>query len=553
MLNTATFSKVAFYIGVFALILGVLSFSAPVFASRVKPIKFGQESLKADIGLHGTITISGKKMIDSSIDSSKIIELKPSDAAKNINGNFVFPITYSVKNYGEAAVKTAFKNQWSYTPRISSFETPNLTGAQSVANLNIGGIANISSEIVFPGSEVIKNQYEFLKVHLDSENQVVESNEKNNLSAFKLKFTGFTTSTIITSTLSVSLSEYNPNTAMRIAGTVTTLGAFQFIAANEDIELQKIYLTQLISDPSLASHKDYEEIWFEDVLGNEIAGTKTIPVNINPLMSFANNAFAVSKANVKGAELYLKAKLAPIEPGSNGVAGHYLGYTITSPADVVAKGLSSGNDVNSSFGSPVPTGNVFYVYKSYPIFQKSFVNSNMLTNGTKDLFKFKITAAAISDISLNKFTFIISPEIAKISSSSLYLYDVTNSMEKQVNNIGLTLGGNGEVEIFVDSLEFPDKEIIIGAGQTRTFVLRGHIVGAITGASIATQMLGDSAHITVDKLMTSAADVDNDSEDDFIWSDRNDISHSISTADWTNGFLVLGLPKTGTGWEVIAY
>ena len=55
-------------------------------------------------------------------------------------------------------------------------------------------------------------------------------------------------------------------------------------------------------------------------------------------------------------------------------------------------------------------------------------------------------------------------------------------------------------------------------------------------------MAGDAAHVAgTDTLMHTSLEVSTDANDDFIWSDLSAGSHSVSTDDWTNGYLVKGL------------
>jgi hypothetical protein len=40
--------------------------------------------------------------------------------------------------------------------------------------------------------------------------------------------------------------------------------------------------------------------------------------------------------------------------------------------------------------------------------------------------------------------------------------------------------------------------------------------------------------------------------DDFIWSDKSKSSHSASSLDWTNGYLVSGLPSANLAAEIVS-
>jgi hypothetical protein len=355
-------------------------------------------------------------------------------------------------------------------------------------------------------------------------------------------------------TVEVSLDSSNPSASLFAAGTTgVTLAAFKFYATStEDVELDYLYLTQVVTNTNSSSYKDYDRIYFEDENGNEVAGTSMTPTSTFPRINFADGAFVVDIDDTDGAILYLKADLAAIGTGYNGVAGHYLGYKINAAADVVAKGALTGSGSTEYLSSgSAPTGNTHYVYKSYPSFAKVSLTGN-LANGTQDLYKFTVTANS-GDVALYGFTFSIATTGCTVT--NLYLYDVTTDTEVQVNDTAGTCSASDCVWQTVGSdwtTNFPGREIVVSTAQPHTFVLRGSVAGASSGDSVTTKVLGDAAHITEpgDTLMGTAAEIDGDINDDFIWSDKSQGAHTYQTDDWTNGYLVPGLPSTYSTAEV---
>jgi len=84
--------------------------------------------------------------------------------------------------------------------------------------------------------------------------------------------------------------------------------------------------------------------------------------------------------------------------------------------------------------------------------------------------------------------------------------------------------------------------------------LRGTVTGATTAATVITQLQGDAAYnLPVSTYMQAAVTVDSWANDDFIWSDQSAASHAIATADWTNGFLVSGLPSSNTISQTLSF
>lgn len=352
----------------------------------------------------------------------------------------------------------------------------------------------------------------------------------------------------------VGADNENTTATLFAANTDVELARFNFFASTtEDVEIEHIYLTQTTLDTNSSSYKDFDEIWFEDESGNEIAGTRMTPTSTVPKINFSNDAFVIDFNDSDGQTLVLNGNLANIGSGANGVAAHYVGYKINAAGNIKAKGNSSGSAsaVTLSTGS-APTGNTHYYYKSYPVVARVALNG-ALANGTNDLFKFTVSAVN-NAIALYGFTFDFTTTGCDLT--NLYLYDIT-STEKVVN----TTAGNPPAtypSYFVwqttgadwDATNWPADEITVASGATKTFVLRGNVAGASSGDAITVKMSGDIAHfVGTTTLMERAIVVDNDTNDDFIWSDKSATSHAIGTYDWTNGFLVSGLPSNSSTAE----
>jgi len=52
--------------------------------------------------------------------------------------------------------------------------------------------------------------------------------------------------------------------------------------------------------------------------------------------------------------------------------------------------------------------------------------------------------------------------------------------------------------------------------------------------------------------MDTAATIDADANDDFIWSPNDITTATVSASDWTNGFSVTGLPGSSMTAEVLS-
>lgn len=355
-----------------------------------------------------------------------------------------------------------------------------------------------------------------------------------------------TATAVVGGQVEVSLASDNPKAKLMVAGATVTLASFNFLATTtEDVELDYLYLTQVTTDTNLASYKDYDEIWFMNEAGVEVAGTRMSPTSAKPKIEFSDGTFVVPVNDSDGVNIYLQAKLADIGNGSNGVSGHYLGYEIADVAtDMVAKGRMSGSGALVFAGATAPTGLIHYVYKGYPAFVEEPLSTNNLHNGMNDLFKFTVYALN-SDIALYKFTFDITANGAVFS--DLYVYDVTDPDEKKLNiTAGTAPLGIGIWESSGwDGIGVSDNQVTVSQIQPRTFVVRGNVVSADETALVFIHLAGDADLVAgTDTLMHSATEVDNDANDNFIWSDMSADNHTTGTDDWTNGYLVSGLSLT---------
>ena len=348
----------------------------------------------------------------------------------------------------------------------------------------------------------------------------------------------------------VTLDANNPNAALMASGAEVELAKFKFYATStEDVEIDYLYLTQVVTDAASSSYLDYDYIWFENEAGTEIAGTRMSPTSTKPKIDFGNDAFVVGSTDTDGAVLTLKAQLATIGTGYNGTAGHYVGYKINAAADVVAKGDLTGS-ASYEYLSGTVAGNTHYMYKGYPVFARTNLTNN-LTNGTNDLFKFTVSAVN-NDIALYGFTFDVAT--TGVDVTNFYLYDVTGT-EKQINDTA----GNPTVTGFVWqtvgsdwTTNYASREVTVAKNATRTFLVRANVTGASSGDSVSVKMAGDNAHLAGATLMATAANVYADANNDFIWTDKSLGSHAYTTADWTNGYLVEGLPSTSSTAQVIS-
>lgn len=440
-------------------------------------------------------------------------------------------------------------------------------------------------------------------------------------------------------TLSLALDSSSPSLKLAQAGTVGhIMSVLRFNATNEDIQLNQIGL-QLASSTANASSSpsDFVKVTLWD--GATKVGDVTFTSNF-ATATLTN--LIIPKDSQK--LLVVKADLAPINTTlSQAVPGHLVAVDYDAgwgdaPDDDANEGAQGGKANGVSSGNTIYTGgsdtssNGVRLVKAAPTITKISTSGKFTNTSDQILYRFKIEApAGTNGISLYKFNFNLSTTTTSVTEYSggdtdpAQEFLVTNlrafcysdasfslgscgSSNGQLNQFGLVVSNTSSTETtstadFDDGVTTADPDvdfavlfnptatsgvtaeaIVIPAGETRYFELKGNVTGASSSPSIATKLNGDAAWIAVgcgETISASrntndysdytvvpcegsdhtgspaftavAADVDTGQHDrDFIWSDNaTNTSQSINTASWMNGFLIPGLPTSATASEVV--
>lgn len=254
----------------------------------------------------------------------------------------------------------------------------------------------------------------------------------------------------------------------------------------------------------------------------------------------------------------------------------------------------------NNFGNGVASGKQVYpigpevnvrLMKSYPTFAKLPLPSNVLVTGAdRILYRFKISATG-GDVYLYKLTFNHSsstpnsPSVipsATAATYSLYAYmdpafsipattfsgtGLLNAGQCYTNGNGqpvpntTTLTGVDDIEIRMNSAQtdclLPTAPTVykIPSGQSHYFEFRANVSNVETGPgteSISVRLRGDSFYPLLAHPMGTAAAVDADSNDDAIWSPGSTSTPiTVADVDFTNGFMVPGLPASDMSPEIL--
>ena len=359
--------------------------------------------------------------------------------------------------------------------------------------------------------------------------------------------------------LTVELDSSSPSYQVASAGTTgVTLGVLKFHAANEAIKLERVAFQ--LSNTASNSPLDLVDgkIYLYD--GDTLVGEAVFTSASDYATSTLSGDFIVPKDGDK--RMTIKGDLAAIGTGQPGTQGHLL--TVDWDADdstgTRGVGQSGGTTRDHSSTSDTSVDGV-RIFKSVPTLARitSGLSSTLITGNMK-LYRFSVTADPSGDVSVYKFTFRIATSATPTGSASttvtnLKLFAYTDSdfsqavsgfPSGQLNTTisGLPGDGTTDINVLCNHSQGPtDDKLVIPAGQTYYFQLTADVAltGSITSGSITTTLQGDAAYPSLSGFMAQAADIDDDTNDDFIWSPNATTTSLTTHADWTNGYYVPGL------------
>lgn len=337
--------------------------------------------------------------------------------------------------------------------------------------------------------------------------------------------------------LSIESDPENPALAIVLAGSEDVVAnVFSVQAQREDIWLERVSLHLRDARPS-----DLNEvtIWDGDVLvgrGVFVNGSTTSTIHLQ-------NRILLTKDVAK--RLTVKVALQEVginQPGTEGVV---------IKVDVVSaegSGMYSGARIYSS-GISVASG--IKMYKAFPKFALEQLSSVGVADGR--LLRFKVKAIGGS-IGINRFTLNIHAVGANVEAVNIYAFtDPAFSMPISGLSVDGTLhrkelapDAQGFVEVSVEDQAGQPTALQISEGVTIYFEVRAGVFPTSLNASVVTTLLGDGGFpLLPTGFMGTVSVVDTQMFNRFIWSPNTRRASFVTDMDWTNGFLITGLPSIG--------
>lgn len=346
-----------------------------------------------------------------------------------------------------------------------------------------------------------------------------------------------------------------------VGGTTAVLAKFRFTAQHDSLKLTKVRfrLTDVAFDPSVPHGVNSLSLYDGSTL---VAGP--VPPNGSGYADFSSFAFVVPQDGSK--TLTVKAALNQVGPvgadtgidvGVTLCAGNNDGPCWTGGPEPMEDGTyevrsATSDVVVDTIGPYNIQGRTKILRKTKPTVSLASPPNSVLTNGTRIVSRFTVTADAAGMVSVKSLAF----EVALHDNGGAWLAvwypsirEVGMGTDLPTTNsaVGCTTGPTPELANGNCLFHMPfANEQIIAAGQSKTYELRITVSGAdVSGESISTKLLGDTGRITGSIGTQGDMITGSSALHRFIWSDNSKIPHSdlpSGSADWTNGHLVRGLP-----------
>ena len=360
--------------------------------------------------------------------------------------------------------------------------------------------------------------------------------------------------------LTVTSDASTPSYQVVAAGTSgVTLGVLKFHATNEDINLNQVALQLTNTASSSASDLSQVTLWDGSTqVGSAIftgsattslatfTSNVTVPKDSDKLITIKGNL-----ANVGTSQAGTEGALIAVDYDGNSQAGTTKGL-----------GTASGSSITSSSSSDTSFSGV-RMFKSYPTVAETSTNGTLSVGTGVTLEKFTVTANSAGSISLDQVALHVATSTNTSSSGTttvknLKVYAYTDSgysnpvggsfTNGQLNttDTGLLDGGTN-AEAFTSVLTIP-------AGTTYYFAVKGDVT-QVAGSNnssgyVTTKLAGDSVYPDgIANLMGTVTGVTGGTSGNFVWSPDSTTTPDANTNDWTNGYLIPGLPTdyvTGT-------
>ncbi len=385
--------------------------------------------------------------------------------------------------------------------------------------------------------------------------------------------------TIVASgTMTVAADASSPSQGQLLSGgqSKVDVGDLLITSNNEDLDLQNINFVVNTASTGGTLTTQVATVYLFDG-STQIASvvpTSTTAVTFQGLQG----KFVIPKGGSKKLGIKVDTNLVTNNNGDGNVAvsGQGIIFTVAED-DYNAKGVSSGSLLSAANKSGTFTGQQFQDFKSVPTWSVVSLSSTTLANQSGlTLYQFKVTADPKGDLGFYKASFQVttSTPSGTLTIGSYKFYEnpgtsnqvdlttdgaraFTTMASDSVANVKLLFSTSAQTTTNGGQFRF------VPAGTSNTYQLQATVSGSVSGSSVSTVQLGDSAFTAVYPNAAGGATTGNNTStgisgqsattNNFIWSDLaygNSSSTATDTQEWFNGFRVSGMNPTSASVTV---
>ena len=347
--------------------------------------------------------------------------------------------------------------------------------------------------------------------------------------------TALQTITLGDGTLSVTRGAGDPVSNNVLAGASSVhVGQFNFAASNSSYTVQNLAI--LIPNGAATSVTSVT-VSYKDV--NGATQTQTQPLSVTAAYPYATATFTgltmyVPLNDSANVDVYVGTPTI----ASGAVSGAAINATLDA-STATFKAINGAGSSTTALNSAVDiaSNGTFYVRRSIPTFAMLSTGVTVPSTGNP-IYKFSVTADPAGAIEWTKLVFNIATTSATVT--NVYLTDDASGTSLLDNTT--TSASTTQTTVTVDLTKNATAASYqqIAAGATKTYNLYGTVASFTTGSTVTISLAADSATVA-----NGAASASGNTS----WSDRSASSHTTSTADWTNGYLLKNFTSNATTYS----
>jgi hypothetical protein len=325
------------------------------------------------------------------------------------------------------------------------------------------------------------------------------------------------TITAATGSISSAVSASTPNASLLVQNTVQKVASFKFTAVN-----QAYTITDLsVKVGANAGASAIQSITLKDANGTVLRDSMPLDGLVATSSGMTVNVPANGNKTV---DVFLN--LASVGTGA---------ATSSANVAITLEGFKA-SDSNGAQSTDYTdrAGNAMYVYKTLPTITNVTLPSTVLSATTKTIAKFAISSDS-QPIAWNKIALAVTKTdgFTVATGSSMKLYDASTDTEVPAT---LTASNFASADLSgTITFVLTTAEEVSG---TKTYYVKSTIGGTVgSGDSLSVNVTRPSSFAAPNTYAVVAA-----TSASFVWSDQSLVSHSASTTDWNNDYLLRNLP-----------